>query len=186
MASSDTALDVTQLRVLALADHNWKRVDVAPSADLKGNDLLTGEYRGPLPLRAVVREEGAIGDLIGTFWASVFLMSHGLSKAFEDLRLSGWRSFPVSVQGDPDWHEDLTLLAVTGRSGPVYGAGGESRPGLDMIGQYLDPHEWDGSDVFLPTNRRSILVTGPAAKGIARFRFRNVDLQPAGLEPLPK
>ena len=186
MSFSESEVDVSQLRVLGLADHKWKRVDVALSADLKGADLVRGDYHGPLPLRAVVGEEGAVGDLIGTFWASVFLISNRLSKAFKDLRLSGWRSLPVSVKGDSNLLEDVAVLAVTGRAGPIYGAGGATRPDLDMIGQYLDPHEWDGSDLFLPRNRRSILVTGPAAKEIARFRFRNVDLRPAGIEPLPK
>jgi hypothetical protein len=186
MRDAGSNLDVTQVRVLGLAHHNWMRVDVAPSDGVKGNELLSGEYRGPLPLTALVREAGPIGDLIGTFWANVFLMSDRLSKAMQELRLSGWRSLPVSVKGDPDLDNRLALLAVTGRAGPVYGAGGQTRPGVDAIGQYLDPGESDGSDVFLPANRRSILLTGAAAEKIARLGLRNVDLQPAGLEPLPE
>ena len=179
-------MDVTQLRVLGLAHHNWKRVDVAPLEGVNGNELLSGEYRGQLPLIAVVREGGPVGDLVGTFWANVFLMSDRLSKAMQELRLSGWRSLPVSVKDDPDLDNRLALLAVTGRAGPLYGAGGQTRPGVDAIGQYLDPREWDGSDLFLPANRRSILVTGPTAEKIARLDLRNVELLPAGIEPLPE
>jgi hypothetical protein len=186
MSTSDSELEVTQLRVLGLENHNWKRLDIAPSSGLKGNELLFGEYRGPLPLTAVVRQEGQIGDLVGTFWANVFLMSDRLKKALQELRLSGWRSLPVSVKDDPDLDERLALLAITGRAGPIYGPGGQTRPDVDAIGQYLDPLEWDGSDLFLPANRRSILVTGPAAEKIAGLGLSNLDLQPAGIEPLPK
>jgi hypothetical protein len=186
MSISDSKLDVAKLRILALAHHDWKRLDVAPSAGLKGNELLFGEYRGPLPLTAVVKQGGPIGDLVGTFWASVFLMSDRLSKALEELRVSGWRALPITVTGGPDLDERLALLAVTGRAGPVYGAGGQTHPDVDAIGQYLDPREWDVSDLFLPANRRSILVTGPAAEKIARLGVSNLDLQSAGIEPLPK
>lgn len=179
-------LDVAQLRVLGLAHNNWSRLDVAPSVGVKGNELLSGEYLGPLPLAAVIRYRGTVGDLIGTYWANVFLVSDRLSKAMRKLRLSGWRTLPVSVKDEPDLDNRLALLVITGRAGPVYGACGQTRPGVDVIGQYLDPNEWDGSDLFLPANRRSILVAGPAAEKIARLGLRNVNLEPAGIEPLPK
>src|SRR4029077_15279038 len=177
-----------QLRVLGLAHHNWKRVDVAPLEGVNGNELLSGEYRGQLPLIAVVREGGPVGDLVGTFWANVFLMSDRLSKAMQELRLSGWRSLPVSVKDDPDLDDRLALLAVTGRAGPVYGAGGQTRAAVDAIGQNLGPGEGDragaglaafanfvvrggwGVSPFSPrANGRSFFVTGPAAEKIARL-----------------
>jgi hypothetical protein len=68
-----------------------------------------------------------------------------MMRALEELRISGWRSYPVKVQNDQPTNEPLALLAVTGRAGPIYGAGGESQPGMNLIGQYLDPEEWDGS-----------------------------------------
>ena len=145
---------------------------------------MRAEYRGPVPLPAAPRESGPRGDLVGTFWAHVFVMSPRMTRALEELRLSGWRSYPVQVQSDHRTDDSLALLAVTGRAGPIYGVGGESRPGMNPIGQYLDPEECDGSDIFLPANRHSIHLAGPAADRIARLGLRNVDLEPAGLEPV--
>jgi hypothetical protein len=47
---------------------------------------------------------------------------------------------------------------------------------------FLDPHEWDGSDLFMPTNSGSVLLTGRAADIVKRARLRNVRLEPAHYE----
>ena len=71
---------------------------------------------------------------------------------------------------------------MTGRSGPVPDGG---TAGLQPLGHYLDPREWDGSDLFRPGCEGTILVTARAVEAIRDAHLKNVVLQPAGLEPLP-
>lgn len=80
---------------------------------------------------------------------------------------------------------ELWLLVVTGRAGPILGAGGILREGLDPIDQALDGSDWDGSDMFVPANRNVILLTDGAARRLKSARLRNVLFEPAGLTPAP-
>src|SRR5262249_8480315 len=179
-----TRLDVAQLHYLRLASHNWLRLDVMPDVSFKGEKFLRGEYRGEVPIPAVERQAGRLGDLIGTFWASVYVMSPRMALSLRRSNLTGWLSYAIAVKGGSWGGDGLCLLAMTGRYWPVYGLGAAFRGGLDPLGQYLDPADWDGSHMFIPSNRRSILVTSGAAAEIQSARLANLELEPAGLEPI--
>jgi hypothetical protein len=159
------------------------RIDVLPGEDVQPNDLLRGKYDGPLPLTAVVKQAGPQGDLLGTFWANIYAITPGLLELLTRLAITGWGALPISLTGGPSGG-GLSLLTVTGRSGPIIGAGGIDMPGVDRIGQYLDASNWDGSDIFLPANSRSILVVPDAAKAVEARHPKDLQFDLAGLEPL--
>ena len=47
---------------------------------------------------------------------------------------------------------------------------------------FLDPLEWDGSDVFMPSNSGVVLLGARAAAVVRSARLRNVQLEPAHYE----
>ncbi len=184
MSTTDgTRLPVAELLKLKLASHDWLRLDILVPNSVDSRSLLSAEYRGALPLPAAVGQRGRLGDLVGTFWATVYLVSDRFKEVLEGAALSGWTTFPVAPRERLE--SGLWLLGVTGRCGPVYGVDGVARAGLDPVGQYLDPDEWDGADVFLPRNRNVVLLTPEAGRVLGRARLMNVDLEPGGLEATP-
>jgi hypothetical protein len=167
-------LPVEGLTKLELRSHEWLRVDLEVGPDVQPADLRRGENLSTRPIPAVVKQQGPVGDLIGTFWATVYAFTSRFRGVLQKSEVSGWGSHPIDLRSPIDITSDLSLLLVRGRAGPVFGVGGIVRQDLDPVGQYLDPSEWDGSDLFLPANRSVILVTE-----------RNVALEPAGLLPSP-
>ncbi len=114
-----------------------------------------------------------MGDLIGTGWATLRVISQRFRQVLDDAQLTGWRTFPVVVL-DHALDMPLYLLAVTGRCGPEYGSSGVHRAGLPPLGMFLDPHEWDGADLFMPPNAGDVLLTTRAGDVVKRARLRNV------------
>ena len=90
--------------------------------------------------------------------------------------MSGWRTYETVCEGMPS-ETAWWVLGVAGRAGPV-----RRGKGLDSLSQYLDPREWDGSDLFHPANENTVLVTARAAELIRDAHLKNVRLEPAGLE----
>jgi hypothetical protein len=185
MSTSSIQLDVEHVRTLSLTRHDWLRIDILPNTDVTEEELLRGEYKGPIPLPGEVRQGGRLGDLIGTFWASVFAVTGTFIDSLRRLEATGWRAYPIASDGATDVGSDIYLLGITGRSGPVYSGDLAARHGLDPISQFLDPGKWDGSDLFLPSNRTSILVAAPLAASLETMMLRNVVLEPAGLQTTP-
>jgi hypothetical protein len=171
---------------LHLRSHDWLRLDVLSGINESGARLLRGEYGGPLPLTGVVVQRGPVGDLIGTSWANLYVVTSRVVQVLEQSDLTGWMTYPVAVAAGMEEAVGVWLLAVSGRSGSVYGVGGAPRLDVDTLGQYLDPTEWDGSDLFVPANQQVILLTAQAAHALDAARLRNLVVDPAGLEPTPQ
>ncbi len=131
-----------------------------------------------------VGARGPVTDIIGTYWGSPRLMSDRLVSWLTDHNVTGWRAVPVEIENEPALGP-LWLLVVTGRAGPVYGVDEKYREGLPAFGYFLDPAEWDGSDLFVPANTSEVLVTAPCADLLKKARFRNLRLEPASLETKP-
>ena len=69
----------------------------------------------------------------------------------DDAQLTGWHAYPLGSSGlglpSPLW-----VLGISRRAGPVLRGDAARQRGWDGIGHYLDPSEWDGSDLFRPSN----------------------------------
>jgi hypothetical protein len=182
MASmSTTDLDVERLHVLREGNGSLRIHLPTPYATTR-EFLASGFSAKPT---GQVGRKGPATDLVGTYWAGVYLFSDSVVAILEKHDVTGWRAEPIDLSDDstigPLW-----FLVVTGRSGPIYGVAGARRRGVPVLGQYLDASEWDGSDIFLAANSGSILVTNNCAELLKRARLRNLRLEPAGLEAAPK
>jgi hypothetical protein len=165
-------LRVDEIRWLTPRSHHGLRVSLQGLGDVHARDVLIGAV--PFnSLRGTVLEPGKVGDLVSTFWASVFLVTPRLVEALTNLGATGWRAVPVEI---PEAPVALSLLCVTGQCGPI------ERASPGRVGQTLDPRTWDGSDLFVPANERRILVIGPMASALTEERLRNVDFELAGIE----
>ena len=143
-----------------------------------------GAYANPSPMVADVLKRGTIGDLIGTTRVALRVITNGFRQFLVDVAVTGWRSMPVEF-AKPETGPQLHLLIVTGRCGPEYGGERTRPPGLPPLGLFLDPRQWDGCDIFMPSNASPILLTGPTAAVLKRRRLRNIAIEPASYEALP-
>jgi hypothetical protein len=184
MASQSTSrLSVGEVRRLGLRSYDWLRVRLDLPVRSDNDRLLDAVYDGPVPIDALVEHDGKVGDLVGTLWAALFLMSNRFVQVLEQNAITGWRGYDSVMKGrgpTTAWR----ILGVTGRSGPVRTPTGGTA-GLQPLGHYLDPQEWDGSDLFHPGSEGTILVTARAAEALEEAHLKNVVLEPAGLEPQP-
>lgn len=169
--TSTTSTRLPALAQLDLADHSWARVDIG---DLENGDphaVLTG--RTPIG-RFSGRADGdrELGDLVGTYWAALFLMSSKFVATLETANLTGWKPVPVEVHGNPD-ARNFALLQVTGTCGPISGG---------KVGRSLDLRTWDGSDFFVAENESVVFLSEKAAEVLRSSQLANVDISPASVD----
>jgi len=172
-------LEVTDIRRLEGRSLGGLRVSLTGEG-ITARRLLTGDLGGQ-PLVGVVRQPGRPGDLVGTYWAGVYLVSEHFRRSISDLGASGWFTTPVQVKGV---QSQLWLLSISGRCGPLFGVGGDPYPSGPDVGTFIDPARWDGADFFMADNNNSIHVVGSTAERIHELRLSNVVLESAGLEPV--
>ncbi|MEO5964319.1 MAG: hypothetical protein ABIR11_02545 [Candidatus Limnocylindrales bacterium] len=110
----------------------------------------------------------------------MYLVSERFVAALEGNHITGWRVAPVVIDGRPP-AAALSLLVITGTSGPILRPAGARAPDQSRFGFYLDGGTWDGSDLFLPQHSRGIHITASAANRLGQMRLRNVEIVPAGL-----
>ncbi len=154
-------------------------------AHIDHDRLLDAEYDGALPIQGTADRAGKVGDLVGTFWAGLYLMGDRFKKVLEHNAINGWHAYETVCEGLPS-QTAWWVLGVEGRAGPVLTGQKGVQAGLDPLGQYLDPREWDGSDLFHAANEGAVFVTSRAAQIIQEARLKNVLLQPGGLAPIPE
>jgi hypothetical protein len=171
-------------RTLRLRSHDWVRVRLVVPAPIDHDRLLDAEYDGFLPIKAVADKDGKVGDLVGTFWAGLYVMADRFKTVLEQHAIRGWHAYETVCEGLP-LQTTWWVLGIAGRAGPVLTGPRAVRAGLDALGQYLDPREWDGSDMFHPANEGTVLVSSRASQAIQQARLKNVLLEPAGLAPIP-
>lgn len=156
---------------LNLADHAWARVDIGDLGGADSRAVLTGATKLDLPI-AHADPMGDVGDLIGTYWAGLFLVSQEFARFLSWSDLTGWQTLAIRVDGNPAIH-DVALLQVVGRCGPIEEAG---------AGRTLNLSSWDGSDLFVPANESSIVISTKAAEILRSAGLRNVEIGAAGFE----
>jgi hypothetical protein len=143
--------------------------------------LLTGNFESQA-LVVTVRRPGRVRDLVGTYWAGVYLVSEHFRHSVSGLGASGWSTTPVRVE---DIESRLWLLSITGRCGPLRGVGGEPIKGGPKVGTFIDPAGWDGTDFFMAENNNAIFVLGSTADRVQHLHLSNIAFEPSGLQPYP-
>lgn len=177
--STSEALDVAMIRTIQA------RGQVGLRIDLRTNHTARNLVRGMFTesgFLGVVRETDELTDLVCTFWSAVFLLSDRFRDALEHYGLSGRRTVPVSIAGLKS-RKTLWLLTVSGTCGRLYGVDGDPLPGM-RVGNFLDPAQWDGSDIFVTENHNAIFVTQRCAEILQTIGLSNLELREEGLEPL--
>jgi hypothetical protein len=154
----------------------WARLDIGSAERLA---VLRGEAPDARIHGSVLRS-GPPLDLVGTTWGVLLLVSDRFRETLRLLGMTGWSTRPITL--DPQLPGDLELLVVTGRCGPTYTASRDSLPGLPRLGRFIDPANWDGTDVFVADGSGEVLLAPPSVEAVRRAALRNVDLEPAGLE----
>jgi hypothetical protein len=169
-----SALGVPAIHTLHDRSVRGLRVSLAvPDA----RSALVGEFRERIS--GVVLNPGRAWDLVGTYWASLYLVSPRFVDLLIAAGATGWKPRTVDIPGSPDL-PPLALLTVTGRCGRLLPGGEGGRP---PFGVFLDPSTWDGSDVFVADGDGAILLTGDLASRLRSARLSNVNIEPAGIEP---
>jgi hypothetical protein len=178
--STSEALDVTMVRTLQAREHQGLRVDLLTTHST--GDLVRGRFPES-GFNGIVREGGKLTDLVSTFWAAVFLLSDRFKDTLEQHRFSGYRTVPISITGYAGL-TTLWLLTVSGACGRLYGVDGDPLPNEGRIGNFLDPTQWDGSDLFVAENHNAIFMTSRSADVLGTVGLSNLELRQEGLEPL--
>jgi hypothetical protein len=171
------SLEVSEVRRLTSRRYDGLRVSITGEG-ITARGLVTGDF-GNQPPVGIVRQPGHPRDLVGTYWAGVYLISEHFHQSLRDIGASGWFATPIQVDGV---QSQLRLLSISGRCGPMFGVGGDPYPGIPDIGTFIDPARWDGSDFFMADNNHEILIVSATAKRLRELRLSNVVLEEAGLE----
>jgi hypothetical protein len=157
------------------ADLSWLRIGLPGLADFDEYEVLTDQVEIGF-VDAKIESGKRLGDIIGTTWPMLYIISNSFVAVLNEWDLSGWRTLPVHLQGGPG--VPLFLLQVTGQCGPIV------RP-ANNIGSMIDPDSLDGSDFFVPANRGEILLSPRAGNLLSRSSLRNIEVLNAGLESTP-
>jgi hypothetical protein len=146
--------------VLVSASYRGLRVSLR-GAGITARGLLTGDLGGQ-PLVGVVHQPGRPRDLVGTYWAGVYLVSERFRRCMSDLGASGWFTTPVQVEGV---QSQLWLLSISGRCGPLFGVGGDPYPVAPTLERSSIQHGGMGLTSSWPiTTIRSMLWDRPRSE----------------------
>jgi hypothetical protein len=173
--------------VFAVRDPFSSRAFRAAFRDPPETEDLVRVLRGerPAPSFEFFRESGKeLQGVVWTTYAFYFLLEEGVIAAFHDAGLSGWTSYAVRLENEPDakYHG----LAVQGRCGPINRTNAEIEMrqfpgGLYPVrrGLSFEPSSWDGSDVFMPDDDSAwVLLSIKGAHAIRDAHVRNIDVVP--------
>lgn len=155
---------------LGLRSHEWARVRISDIGGQSEYAVLAG---ATVPDQVAVADaRGRVGDLIGTYWASLLIAGPRFIDVVTDAGLTGCVFVPLQITGNP-LIQDGALLQVSGRCGPI------ETPGLDQLIQ-LDT--WDGKDFFIAENNGRVRLSPRALTVLRKARLRNVLVEPARVE----
>jgi hypothetical protein len=177
--SETPRLDVAGIRILRERSSKGLRFDLG-APDVEAQSLIRGEVRGDQLVARALRE-GPPRDLVGTYWANIYVISIAFRDWLESSQLTGWLALPITVEGSaprPTYH----LLAASGRCGPVTGSGRAVGPDMVAPGAFLEPSTWDGADFFVPENLVGIHLTSACADRLEMSGLSNVATESAGIE----
>jgi len=127
-------------------------------------------------------------DLVGTGYGTMILLSSRVVGILREKEFTGWTTYPVEVYGKRGERIDgYHGFAVTGRCGPVHWnkARRERRPppvpngcGYDvLVGAYISPRSWDGTDIFMPKGTTYIIVLEPVMQALTKAKVSNIGFE---------
>jgi hypothetical protein len=147
---------------------------------------LRGDQQPEEPL-TIHHEMGSrsICDVNWTTDATLRIISERVHDLLIREEVSGWGTFPVEVQEDPE--HNWKGLAVLGRCGPLDRQAGEvvieDFPAMSvprLKGLHFDPETWDGSDLFMPRDHTLwVFATQKVAAAFAKEKITNVQFRRA-------
>lgn len=126
---------------------------------------------------AIGRAEGKMAtDVVWTDSPGFLLVSERLVAILQSEDLTGWTTYPVSLQGV---EQTYFGLSVTGQCGPLDPTRGEwvrkdDEPGRFLRGTFFDDDSWDGSDFFSPVGTLVLFVTVRVKRCFDRHKIANV------------
>jgi hypothetical protein len=139
--STSRVLEIDSVQRVLSVSYKGVRVSIrGGQSDVAARNLLSGSLADQ-PLTGTARRQGRVGDLVGTYWAGVYLVSERFRESVAELGASGWSTTPIQV---PGVEVPLLLLSITGKCGPLFGVGGEQTEGGAAIGTFIDPQLWEG------------------------------------------
>lgn len=178
LVSSTIQVDIINLDELSPGNSRYRFV---------ADKLLKGHYTDITFPVAYKHDRGRKWeDMLDTGYPPLQLISNKMKTVLEENELTGWKTYPIRIfkkRGEEifGYHG----FSVTGRSGPTrydqatiiekpFYKGGEVHK--HYKGLYIDLHEWDKTDFFIPAVRNCILVTKKAAEALQKYKFTNVEL----------
>jgi hypothetical protein len=123
-------------------------------------------------------------DIIGTGFASLYLISAKLVSMLIDEHITGFGTKPTVIYGKGSKAIDsYSLLKVIGKSGPIDRGRSPSfmkvtPSGKELMhwkGYYFNESSWDGRDMFSPEGSLHIFVTRKVKEAMEKAGITNVD-----------
>jgi hypothetical protein len=147
--------------------------------------LIEGDFNGiKFPVIFKQASGKKIEDILDTGWPSLYLISNKMKALLEKHDFTGWKVFQVKIFDKnnniiPGYHG----LSIVGRCGPI------DQRKADIIYKRLVPHgpnsayykglyvgldAWDKTDIFIPQDRYSIIVTETVFDTIKKNKLSNI------------
>jgi hypothetical protein len=168
---------------------------VDPTTEVDGSALFRGVLRPTVAIEFERMEGDVAYDLIGTTYMHP-LVSDRFVSVLRQHNFRGWSTYPVTVYtGNGTKLQGVHGLAITGRCGPVdtsLSSVVELPPvvptgqGLKVWrGLYFDPQTWDGSDLFVPSNTRHLIVVERVKEALEEAGMTNIEFVPLPQVEIP-
>ena len=122
--------------------------------------------------------------------SSLFLVSDRFLEVLETNHFTGWKSYPVRLfEKNGTEVFGYNGFSVTGKAGKIDWEKSEvvQIPGpIDETvtypyykGALIDMREWDGSDIFMPSNSWRKFITEPVYKALKKAKMTNIKFEKA-------
>ena|SRR6266849_4652947 len=153
--------------------------------DINGFEIARSEAALPSAVEFVRGSGECRADIIGTGFASLYLISTRLVEGLNAERISGWRATPVRFEDGTAPDGAFHALSVTGRCGPIryeLSEVVEKQRGGNLTrwwkGAYFDSETWDGSDIFTPVDVGTVFLTSRVRELLYLYDLDGVRLIP--------
>ena len=153
--------------------------------------LEMGSYEGisfPLEFRHLYGKR--YYDILHIGYVTLFLVSDHFLEVLETNHFTGWKSYPVRLfEKNGTEVFGYNGFTVTGKAGKINWKQSEvvQIPGpIDETvtypyykGALIDMSEWDGSDIFMPSNSWRKFITEPVYKALKKAKITNIEFEKA-------